>query len=308
MAVCFCHLSCFIICQRVADGASGSHSSIYCFIRLYCNLVLLSDLVRPYAGQTAAILVFGSALFFRNLEDKHYFWAGLGTVFCMVKVQYLPFVAIVGILLGKTRFVTGLSIAALTVILLAGMRVGWKNIAAWPLALLAGDNGTFLTNRPELMDNARGILFGCVPAQLLSIVVIVIAGAGSLGLGFIWLSVYPRLKTIDSRAFKGCAAVSILVMICIAPHVYCHDYSAVSLACFLIWYWLDSPEHLPSVNALITRFLIASFPDSQLEFLYSCWCADDASQLLLDLALNLLDWTANYRMPQGKHRHAVTFL
>jgi hypothetical protein len=88
------------------------------------------------------------------LRSESHFLAGLLTGFIVIKLQYAPLIVLVGLILGRLKFLYGLIISSSIFLLATLYVVGWDNIISYPSSLLYGES--LQTTGAVIMQNFRG--------------------------------------------------------------------------------------------------------------------------------------------------------
>lgn len=193
------------------------------------------------AGQTAIWLAIGLLIFSLALERQKYFVAAVATAVGIVKIQYLPFLLVWAFLLGKFKYVLGLTVSYAVVLLSCMLIFGPSCVIGYPGVILLNDG---LRKSPwatmEYMENVRGQLYHWLPvspSHLFAISALLMI-VGVLAVAFLWFKSYPALKRSDpGNAFKLCAALSIFIMLGFSLHTYAYDYLAGIPALVWLYQW-----------------------------------------------------------------------
>jgi hypothetical protein len=211
-------------------------------------------------GQTAWFNFAAFTAFWCLIGLQRSFLAGLAAGILTIKFQYLPLPLVVGLMLGRLRFILGFSLVAAQLFVLALVTVGWSNIACYPQALLSLDAGKNISGvSPELMQNLRGALVLLTDAdnQLVHIVAIaflllvVISGAAI----FFWQA---RNEVALDRDFKIKASICSLLVLIASPHTHIQDYLVATIPA--LWLWeVASNFSAPTLKALILSFPVLSW-------------------------------------------------
>lgn len=210
-------------------------------------------------GQTSLWLYPSLALFFWCLERKRSYLAGLAMAAALVKLQYSPFVIGVGILLGRLKFIAGVTSMLALLSLLAVWGVGLDNVMRFPQALIGHELGGGLKDSgvsgvaPHMMQNLRGEIFLFDPGfSNIAMQIGLIAG--------LCLTIYVWLK---SKNFDYSAALTILLMLAFGPHTHTQDYVIACLALLYLWPLCSDkthPAYIAGKSRIVMKILLLGFP------------------------------------------------
>jgi len=217
-------------------------------------------------GQSSFFLLGGIALFFALAKRQKFFLAGLSTFLLMIKVQYLPVIVLIGLILGRVKFAGGALLAGLLAVGVSVMTLGWNNCIEWPKIVLHGETSDI--NRqliaPAMMQNVRGIL-NQITGDDSSAVRLISAGlciVTILLIGFLWTTPYKRLQSVTKYAFEAISAISMMIMLLFSVHTHAHDYCVFVCSCVWLYVALADMQEktgvTPSVKYL--RMLLIGFP------------------------------------------------
>lgn len=211
-------------------------------------------------GQPALWLFAALAAFFLLIGGKRLFLAGIAAGFSIIKLQYTPFVFIVGLIMGGGRFAAGFVSAVLALLVLSLATLGWANIISYPHALLNEMNTNVSGVSAELMQNFRGeivLLLGgdgqAVHVITLTMLAISIAACGYL--------LYKRDKGSDKYCRldrKIRLAISVLLLLGSSPHTHIQDYLLASIAA--IWLWSASLQMTASISVRCLQICLIGYP------------------------------------------------
>ncbi|HEY9734308.1 MAG TPA: glycosyltransferase family 87 protein [Drouetiella sp.] len=213
-------------------------------------------------GQSSFFLVGGIALFFALLKRQKYFLAGLSTLCLLIKVQYLPVMVLIGLIMGRVKFVLGGIFSALLAVAICVFTLGWDNCLEWPKVVLHGETNSSNIGliAPAMMQNIRGIL-NLVVGDDTSTVRMISAGLciiTILLIGYLWTAPYKKLQATTNYAFEVLSAISMMIMLLFSVHTHAHDYCVFVCSC--VWLYvavLDLPQ-----SKLVSwlKFLLVGFP------------------------------------------------
>lgn len=213
-------------------------------------------------GQSSFFLVGGIALFFALAKREKYFLAGLSTFFLMIKVQYLPVILFIGLILGRVKFAGGAILAGLGAVGISILTLGWDNCIEWPKIVLHGETSDVnrLLIAPHMMQNIRGIL-NLVTGDDSSAVRLISAGVciiTTLYIGYLWIAPYKRLQSTTKYAFEAISAISMMIMLVFNIHTHAHDYCVFVCSC--VWLYVALTDVPQTKMAKYLRFLLVGFP------------------------------------------------
>ena len=200
-------------------------------------------------GQTTFMLIYPLLWFWLFLRENKGGLAGLLVGFMSVKLQYSPFLGIIGLVLGKFRFLGTSIFSTIALIVSAGFVVGRHNIIQYPQALIAGEVGSGVSGVSAFeMQNLRGelaLLFrGDAPEAHL---IVAVSAAVTIALFvLIWTWIYKRFRQIDNMAFEVLAAICTLLTLLFSPHTHTQDYMLAIIPYCWLWSW--SSQRLPETS------------------------------------------------------------
>lgn len=209
-------------------------------------------------GQVSLFLPAAITAFWYLLFARRYFLAGIVSGACMLKIQYLPLLAIVGAIMGRARYIGGLalSLAALFVFSLA--TVGMDNIVQFPTMLHFNETSAQAGGvSAELMQNFRGMLTLLLGGDTSDIrmAALVILGVLAVSISELWWR--SKKLGLSEKKLMKCAAVTTLTMLIGSPHTHIQDYLAAAPALFWLWQSTAGDERAASVYL---RRAIIAFP------------------------------------------------
>ncbi|MBS1956637.1 MAG: DUF2029 domain-containing protein [Cyanobacteria bacterium SZAS-4] len=213
-------------------------------------------------GQSSFFLVGGIALFFALLKREKYFLAGLSTFLLMIKVQYLPVILFIGIILGRVKFTGGAILAGLGAVGISILTLGWDNVIEWPKIVMHGETSDVnrLLIAPHMMQNVRGIL-NLLTGDDSSAVRLISAGVciiTTLYIGYLWTAPYKRLRSTTKYAYEAISAISMMIMLVFNIHTHAHDYCVFVCSC--VWLYVALTDAPKTKFAKNLRFLLVGFP------------------------------------------------
>jgi hypothetical protein len=178
--------------------------------------------------------------------------AGVAAAILLVKLQYGPIVWLLGLILGKARFVAAAAGTLLLMLLISGLTLGWDNLLRYPAALLTADTSHEFSGVPVwLMQNFRGQLALLVQGE--TTVTRLISGllvfATAFGVIWIW---YKR-----RHSFETLASVTTLALLASSLHTFAQDYIFAAIPCIWLWGPAGEAGNAPTITR---RVLIVSFP------------------------------------------------
>lgn len=213
-------------------------------------------------GQSSFFLLGGIALFFALAKRQKYFLAGLSTFFLLIKVQYLPVLVLIGLILGRVKFVLGGMVATVLAVAVCVLTLGWDNCIAWPNIVFHGETSDI--NRgliaPAMMQNVRGILNlmtgnDSSSVRMISAALCVIT---ILMIGYLWTKPYKQLQSHSKYAFEIVSAVSMMIMLLFSIHTHAHDYCL--FVCAAVWLYVSVLDEPVSKSTRWLKYLLVSYP------------------------------------------------
>lgn len=216
-------------------------------------------------GQTA-LPNYGAVVAFWCFLRKHqYFKAGLAAAIIAIKVQYLPVIGIVGLVVGQISFLAGLALLLSVMMAYTTAVLGIDNVLAFPHALMQHESSANISGvSPVTMQNIRGYLLLATHADsrvVVGIALLMLASAGSfIALAWYrWKKQPPLASTMGSdRMFKYLASLTIPLMLVTSLHTHVYDYVLMTIPS--IWLWdLTRNAEASDKLALSLRILIFSF-------------------------------------------------
>ncbi len=261
----FWNLSGVICLLAVVLGTTGRHLSSRLSRALTVAAVACSYPVwlTFELGQTSLFFLAGMALFWWLLGQRRYWTAGLATFLLMIKIQYLPFAIICGVVLGRFRYTCGCLIAACVAVLISILFLGWDNCLEWTRIIShAETTAQYSGVAAQHQQNLRGIL--CLLLGGDTRLTQIIAAAGCLfsaaAVGFFWTKPFAHLSKRTSWSFAICATLSTIIMLLFSVHTHTQDYCLLVLPG--LWLYLAAAEQDATQDKKhqILRTLILAFP------------------------------------------------
>jgi hypothetical protein len=213
-------------------------------------------------GQSSFFLLAGLALFFWLAKREKYFLSGLSIFFLMIKVQYLPFVGLIGLVLGRAKFLGGAIVAGLVTIAVSVLVLGWENCIEWPKIVMHGETSDInrLLINPAQMQNIRGLLNSVTgdDSSLVRIVSAVIGIVAILAVGYLWTRPYKRLQSTTEYAWEIMVSISLMIMLLFSVHTHSHDYCIFVWAC--VWCYISLGDKVEKPSGKYLQKLILWFP------------------------------------------------
>jgi hypothetical protein len=211
-------------------------------------------------GQTTIYQFPALAAFWLLTRSERYFSAGIFATLLSIKLQYAPCIFIVGLILGRARFLLGFAVGGLVLVLYTIASIGLQNVIGYPKALLEIETSEAGIAAP-VMQNFRGefMLFN-VDVNLVHKLAGGIFILSIFIVAFIWMKAYPRLaKTSQQVAFDLCAVLTTCIMLICSPHTHFNDYMAVAIPIAFMYRQLrgSAPE---DVKRKMLKYLMWGFP------------------------------------------------
>lgn len=259
----------FVACIPLAFFKPVTAWLVFCGVGISLNLWAFASLARTYfegkfarafvllaalgsfpmwvgteEGNTSLYLLPALVLYWKLLQGRHFFLAGIATGLLMIKVQYLPFIGVIGLFIGGWRYLAGSVVAGLTVVAVTTAVVGVDNVLAWPHALMhAESNASFVGVATDKMQNVLGMITaatGHVPAGWGRSIANALFIVAVLAVGWLWHKPYRALSERMPYAFEVCAAISTASMLIFSIHTHSHDYILMLVAC--LWLYVAAKE------------------------------------------------------------------
>ncbi|HEY9678589.1 MAG TPA: hypothetical protein V6C76_11300 [Drouetiella sp.] len=179
----------------------------------------------------------------------HWFLAGLLTAICLFRPEFLPFMIVPGLILGRFFYLGGLAVSGIAVYFAAQFMHLDINLSALMAAAVTGP--------ANMMQNFAGILTLLLGenASNLSVAVWAIYGITLACVTELWWRMKDQ-SISQNKYLKKCAG-TILMMLLAAPHTYAQDY--VAFIPVAIWLW-NATKNDSRSNATTIRRMIFAFP------------------------------------------------
>jgi hypothetical protein len=190
-------------------------------------------------GNSSIYLLPPLVLFWWLLQRKKFFAAGLATGLLMVKVQYLPFIGVIGLFIGGARYLGGAVVAGLAVLGFTVAVVGLDNVLEWPRVLMHAETTTAYSGvATDKMQNVLGMIVAATGHQNTPVgrsIANALFVAAVLFIGYFWRKPYQWLSERSEYAFEICAAISTAVMLIFSIHTHSHDYILMLPTCLWLY-------------------------------------------------------------------------
>lgn len=256
-------LICTVLWYLSRDFAQARFSRAFLFVAFFASFPtwLSFELAQTALFQFPLML-----LCLLLLRAQRYFSAGLESALLLGKLQYVPAIVAIGVILGRWRYGAGFAISSSLLGAFTIFLLGMKNVMNFPKALVYGQTSKNVGGVvPQVMQNLRGELLLLLGAEdrLVQISVLIFFGSTLLLLCALWVWGYPSLQKIKGRiehfAFESCAAISMLAMLIASPHTHSQDYMFTVIPGVFLFRSFDlwSPTNM---RTKILRILILAFP------------------------------------------------
>lgn len=188
------------------------------------------------------------------LRKRNHVAAGLVSAVFLIKLQFLPFLIPIGMIVGGWRYLAAFAIPSLLFMLYTVWTVGLHNVTNYPHALEYLETHASSVAAP-IMQNIRGeLLMFLPPGQEIKMFLLIVYALGVAGVVAMWKWLVPRLasKTDYNRAFNVTAAVTILITLVFSPHTHIQDYIALAIVAAFTY---DRPgKYMKAVRTLLLIF------------------------------------------------------
>lgn len=178
-------------------------------------------------GQTSLALMIGFIVFFFLLRRKRYLACGLSLPLLMWKMQYMPLFSLVGLIVGRTRFLVGVACSSLLLCLFTIVRFGFKTLLVYPSAVPNGERYPLAADTAHEMENLRGWLDYAFHynQHLLAAIVTALWFVGLVAVCTIWWR--QRTLILEQRnRFHLVSALTVLIALITSVHTHVHDWIA----------------------------------------------------------------------------------
>ena len=205
-------------------------------------------------GQNSFMLLACMLVFWRLLEARKFFLAGLSVALCMFKPQYLPSLCTVGLIVGRWRFAAGAFLAALFVGGISLAVFGWPTIKAWAGFVQIGETHPDVA---YLMQNIRGqitILMHGRAADVGPPLLTFILLASLLFLAWLWYRF--RNQLLDPIVFRLLAAITTSAVLFCSPHTHINDYVLFYVTAIWTWTYMTNKKVSGLANSILKGLLI----------------------------------------------------
>lgn len=241
-------ISCFAFC--INQGVFTK-----CFI-LFATFASYPTWVSFRLGQTSLILLPGMVAIWWLLARKHFFWAGIATIVCLIKLQYLPIMAITGLVLGGFRYFSGLLCVSIFSLLVSIFSLGITNVLTFPQALLSNEGGQAICGvSAHVMQNIRGqlVLLTGADSRFVHITALVALMISTIFCAWVW---WRYRYSDDANQFKFNVSVTTLLLLITGLHTHVQDYILCAIPCLCLYFM---PPYQEKQYRLL-KLLILSFP------------------------------------------------
>lgn len=186
-------------------------------------------------GQPSLLLFPGVVAIWCLLERKRFFQAGLASIVCLIKLQYLPLVAITGFILGRFRYLNGLLMVVILALIVSVLSLGLANVLTFPKALLTYEASPTVSGvSTYFMQNIRGqlVLLTGTDNNLVSVVTLAGLLVGVLLCAMLW---HKSSHQQNDKQFKLNASITTLLMLVTSPHTHVQDYLLAAIPCLWLY-------------------------------------------------------------------------
>lgn len=243
-------------------------------------------LVNFEAGQLCIPVLFALTVFCYCLREKCYVGAAISLVFGVVKLQFLPFMCIVGLILGRRRFFCGLCAAYAAVGALCYAAFGLDSIVAYPRILLSQETEGLV--KSAHMDNIRGQFIALTGNQHVAVTIAVVCFLAALSFTFYLWQVWYKNNSHQRGAFEGCVAITILLMPATALHSFTYDYVFFLVPIFAILMWLRQHDGEVAVKTTAKVFRTIFFVLPIASWIFEFAFTNDTAPMLRGMLITSL--------------------
>ena len=279
----------FVLCIPLSYFSPHIAWIVYCALGLALNLLAMGFLAWKYfndsfsrafvlvstfasfptwigvrLGNSSLYLLPPLVLFWWLLKQKRYFAAGLATGLLLVKVQYLPFIGLIGLSIGGLRYLAGAVASGLVVVGLTTAVLGWDNVIEWPRVILHAEGSSAYSGvSADKMQNLRGMIAVLtqhidLPASRTAASVMCLVSA--IGLAWCWRKPFRELAARSTFGFEVCAALSTILMLIFSIHTHFQDYILMLIASLWIYVAAKRDDLVPETKRRWLCALAISFP------------------------------------------------
>jgi hypothetical protein len=264
-------LSCVVL--GMMTGSKALQTTLICAGALASFPVL----VNFEAGQLCIFVLLSLSTYWYCLREKRYFAAAVTMAVGLIKLQFLPYTCIVGLILGGRRFLAALVASYAAIGAFCYSRFGLDSIIAYPHILLSQETEGLV--KEAHMDNIRGQLIALTGNQRVAMVLAVICFLAALSfIAYLW-QVWYKKNSHQPGAFEGCAAVTTLLMPTTALHSFTYDYVFYLVAVFAVLQWLRLHRNEIAVKPLARVFTIMFFLLPVASWIFEFAFANDTAPL-----------------------------
>lgn len=208
-------------------------------------------------GQNSFFLLAGMLVVWRLMEKRKYFFAGLSTILCMFKPQYLPVLCTAGLIVGRVPFVLGAMVAGLIVGSISYLSYGWENLKAWPALMKLGETHPDVAHAMQSIRGQITIMLGGHADTIGTPFLILILGSAIAFTAWIWWRYRKQLE--DIYLFRMVAALSVMAAIFGSPHTHVQDY-VLFFGISGIWIWSYIQKYVSAGKEMALKLLLVCFP------------------------------------------------
>ncbi len=191
-------------------------------------------------GQLALFTVPCAIIFWWLLRCKRPLGAGVTSALLILKFQYLPFLGLAGLVLGKVRYLISAVVSGLAIATLSGLILGWQNVLDYPQTVMHAEYATNLYSgvRPEVQQNIRSLLVRLThnDSPEINRICIGLCLFMAIVLFILWMKGFKKVE--PNNRFKFLCSLTIVCMLVFSPHAHTQDYLLMVIPC--AWIWLAS--------------------------------------------------------------------
>ncbi len=189
--------------------------------------------------------------FWLLLRKKLFFFAGLLTALCVFRIEWLPFLLIPGLILGRLPFFGGAALAAAgTFFAMQAMHQPFDFAT-----LLAATQGAVPTHSLQNFAAVLALILGenSTNLQIGTLAVYAVSIVASTEL---WWRVH-HLPDSQNKFLKKCSA-TILIMLAASAHTVIQDY--VALIPLFVWLWQATADDDTKETGRLVRKVLIAYP------------------------------------------------